>query len=244
MARHLNLLILILSTWAAAAATGSWNGVAFSALNGVAQTAWNGTSISCAGGAPTYVRNQNFEGTGYDNSETWTETAGAPDEDYTGVVLRGSQSCEFTGADSITNSLPASTNYWMAFRCRFTTTNTSEYICSFRNGTVNLGRIYSDDTGIIQAYFGTDAGTAGTTAKEPNTTFVIWVYCLASGGANGTMRVWMGTGTTRPAGVETEETLGAQTGMIDNIIFDCDTGGAFVIDQVIIDDEEFTTIPN
>lgn len=33
------------------AATGSWNGVAFTALNGVAQTSWNGTSISCASGS-------------------------------------------------------------------------------------------------------------------------------------------------------------------------------------------------
>lgn len=30
------------------AATGSWNGVAFTALNGVVQTSWNGTGISCA----------------------------------------------------------------------------------------------------------------------------------------------------------------------------------------------------
>lgn len=33
-----------------AAAAGTWNGVAFTHLNGVAQTAWNGTAISCAGG--------------------------------------------------------------------------------------------------------------------------------------------------------------------------------------------------
>lgn len=32
------------------AATGSWNGVAFTNLNGVVQVSWNGTSISCAGG--------------------------------------------------------------------------------------------------------------------------------------------------------------------------------------------------
>lgn len=41
---------MLLSSLSLFAATGSWNGVAFTQWNGVAQTAWNGTSISCAGG--------------------------------------------------------------------------------------------------------------------------------------------------------------------------------------------------
>lgn len=41
------LLTLTIPSWAA---SGSWNGVAFTEWNGIAQTGWNGTGISCAGG--------------------------------------------------------------------------------------------------------------------------------------------------------------------------------------------------
>lgn len=49
------------------------------------------------GGGVTYLLEENFEATGYDNS--WSETgATTPNEDYTGVVLQGSQSCRFVTA--------------------------------------------------------------------------------------------------------------------------------------------------
>ncbi len=41
------LLALGWSSVTLVAATGSWNGIGFTALNGVAQTSWNGTGISC-----------------------------------------------------------------------------------------------------------------------------------------------------------------------------------------------------
>ncbi len=50
MALLRKLFLLVIFTPSLFAATGSWNGVAITAINGVAQTAWNGTSISCAGG--------------------------------------------------------------------------------------------------------------------------------------------------------------------------------------------------
>jgi hypothetical protein len=48
-------LALVLAAGPGIAAVGSWNGVAFTALNGVAQTGWNGTAISCASSGPTAV---------------------------------------------------------------------------------------------------------------------------------------------------------------------------------------------
>jgi hypothetical protein len=50
--------------------------------------------------SPSYLLRQNFEGTGYDNGETWTETlnSGTVDEDYTTTVLSGSESLLLTDA--------------------------------------------------------------------------------------------------------------------------------------------------
>ncbi len=50
MARLLKVLAFLF-VLPAFASTGNWNGVSFTALNGVAQTSWNGTGISCASGA-------------------------------------------------------------------------------------------------------------------------------------------------------------------------------------------------
>jgi hypothetical protein len=49
------------------AAVGDWNGIAFTALNGIAQTSWNGTGISCASGGCTTAQDAN---TGAQNSNT------------------------------------------------------------------------------------------------------------------------------------------------------------------------------
>lgn len=56
MERLLKYFILLLTTVSTFGATGSWNGIAFTAWNSVAQTSWNGTSISCSGGAgPSWI---------------------------------------------------------------------------------------------------------------------------------------------------------------------------------------------
>lgn len=63
--------------------------------------------------AATYLLNQNFEGTGYDNSESWTETldGGTVDEDYTTTVLAGSQSLFMPAALNTIGTLTATTVY-------------------------------------------------------------------------------------------------------------------------------------
>ena len=66
---------------------------------------------------------QNAEGSGYDNSETWTEAgATSPNEDYSGAnVLRGSQSIEMqdTGSDArITSPAFSATSFYGHFMMR------------------------------------------------------------------------------------------------------------------------------
>lgn len=95
--RNLGFLVCwFASVILARGATGSWNGVAFTALNGVAQTAWNGTSISCAGGGgpstpPTYRAQNATSGLAVASlTVSVTVTSDANSMMWAGVVLYGS----------------------------------------------------------------------------------------------------------------------------------------------------------
>lgn len=68
-----------------------WCWAPFISLNAIPLTVFLGGSPPAVAAA-TYLRNQNFEGTGYDNGETWTTSSGSINADYTTTVLLGSQS--------------------------------------------------------------------------------------------------------------------------------------------------------
>ena len=84
-------LILLLACVLPVLAWGQYLGGGLAAKGAAATPAVVGSEPT-----PTYFINQNFEGVGYDNSESWTENpeaSGIIDEDYTDIVLAGSQSC-------------------------------------------------------------------------------------------------------------------------------------------------------
>ena len=66
-----------------------------------------------------YLAAQGFEGTGYDNSETWSET-GTPDEDYTTTALEGSQSLFVTSTDYAQFDLTDQDSVTICWQMRFT----------------------------------------------------------------------------------------------------------------------------
>lgn len=62
----------------------------------------------------SYVVNQDFEGTGYDNGESWTES-GTPDEDYTTTVKVGSHALDCSGAEYTEITVADSDDYTFEF---------------------------------------------------------------------------------------------------------------------------------
>ena len=69
-----------------------------------------------AGGGPTYIINQDFNGIGYGNGESWTESSTSVNEDYTTVILEGTHSLNipFTIYTQISISNASSLDvYWV-----------------------------------------------------------------------------------------------------------------------------------
>lgn len=123
----------------AQAASGSWNGVSFTALNGVVQTAWNGTSISCASAYSPLTDTSVVEYLTADspvyNTLTTQATNGQTAETW--VAATGQNAIQLTGANkptfntNVQNSLPA-----IAF-----TNSASHYMTTVTFGT--LSQAYS-----------------------------------------------------------------------------------------------------
>lgn len=71
------LLAALFAVGPGLAATGSWNGVAFTAWNAVAVTSWNGTSISTGGGGGLASFSDDFDRADSDSlGANWTEADG------------------------------------------------------------------------------------------------------------------------------------------------------------------------
>lgn len=193
------------------------------------------------GGGPTYLVNQNAEGTGYDNSETWTESNN-PDEDYTTVALRGSQSiaCEADYSSSYIAFTPISGTAYFFFRFQASdlpATNASFFHIRDTDGNV-LGslRLYSD--GDVRAYHGTANATVQSEVAA-DTTYYIWGEYTSGSGSDGTLDVYIGTSTTKPT-VDIQITTGTSTVDMGRAMVErdsADTGHTYIFDQILVDDE-------
>lgn len=208
------------------------------------------------GASPTYLINQNFEGTGYDNSESWTETAGSPDEDYTGVVLRGSQSLRLDNSGSTTpvtncpylDTTATGGEDWIFFRVQFPGDLPNANV-SFMQG--NAGQI-GDAGSLWGVWYRTSITGFRFTDGNSNidsgtitagTTYYIWIRYVQGSGTNAELQVWIDTDNTRPAsalgeltnGPKTRDTRWTSIGM---------TASAqdMIIDQFIMDDAEITNV--
>lgn len=199
--------------------------------------------------ASAFLINQNFEGTGYDNSETWAE-AGTPDENYTATILRGSQSFyAASGANNSVFTLPVGEGeLWahVTYRITGTFTTDSVQILQFQDSSdAQLALVGVQDTGYNPRFWqtggsGTSLGVIATTGN----TYHLWVHVVK--GATSTVEVWHGTTTTRPASTGDNYATATGTWNVDvakiRIGQGVSSGAGVIIDQVIVDDESFTTV--
>lgn len=206
-------------------------------------------SVTTAAASVSYLINQNFEGTGYDNSETWVD-AGTPDENYTTTALRGSQSFyAASGANNAVFTLPASKGELWAhviYRVTGTFNTDSVHIIQFQDSSNNqLALVGIQDTSYnVRFWQSGNSGTNLDTTISANTTYHLWVRVVK--GATSTVEVWNGTTTTRPTSASPSYGTSTGTWNVDvakiRIGQGLTSGAAVIIDQVIIDDESFTTV--
>jgi hypothetical protein len=195
-----------------AAATGTvaytqpGNGI--EATTGGADVATIGTA-SVTNGSTMLVA-QNFEGTGYDNGESWSEnlggSGGVVNEDYTSTALRGSQSLYISqGADGYAvtlKSFTAGSPRYVFARVRFPGFGDGTASAVFgidADGTGTTWDVAIDATngGGIRLYNGATNTSCGTLSA--NTTYYIWLDYTKGTGSNGSSVAYIGTTGSKPA---------------------------------------------
>lgn len=97
-----------------------------------------GRGVAAAGA--TYIFNQGFEGAGYDNGETWGETADPNEDDTTAPSpLVGSQSLRFNGTTQrLTSPAITEDDVWTTFQVHFVTLPTSTTLLTFLGPGVSV----------------------------------------------------------------------------------------------------------
>lgn len=201
--------------------------------------------------AATYLINQRFEGTGYDNSETWTETGSTVDEDSTITVLDGSQSLRVTtvAAEGYTDSpaFSSQTQAWIYFLWRPVTLDGASYIGAlFGGGAERLWiRVNSDGTMRID-HGSVSASTVNTVTA--GTTYHIWARYQTGSGANGQGDIAFSTDGTKPTSGDNfaslttgTETTSVTVARLGNFSFNRTI--VFVFDKCLVDDVNIGSNP-
>jgi hypothetical protein len=148
-----------------------------------------------AGGGPTYLVNQNFEGAGYDNGETWNE-GGTPNPNYTGTVLRGSQSIRLQSGDSANATFTAQNNAWAFCDFQLDAGSNANAACGlYLHGSGHDTYMQIDSSGNIYLNAGGSLSSASATQISAATHYYMWLHSPNGG----TAELFISITTTRPS---------------------------------------------
>jgi len=191
-----------------------------------------------AAGGITYLVNQNFEGTGYDNSETWT-SSGTVYPDYTTTPLRGSQDLRLVNADSNAKSpvVSSATTVYGRFMVDFAVlpAGTTRFFGLY-NGATRIGEIAQQITGRITGVITgcTQFYAAAGYAMSVGTPYYIWWAYTNNGGTGSTLEIWQSTDSTKP-GTSIGSCANGTTSTDTNAVrFETNSSMDFEIDQVLM----------
>jgi hypothetical protein len=206
---------------------------------------------AAGGGPPTYLREQGFEGAGYDNGETWTESGATINEDYTGVVLDGSQTLRIAWASTAPNTKTSFTSVdevWVYFLLRpITIENANRIIASITgSGTRVLELKVVASTAALRVQWGSTATTVGTLSAA--TTYHVWVHYKKGTGANSIIDVGFSTDGTRPTSGNNfaQSTSNSSTIQVNELILGEGTSyiQEYLYDKVRVDDVQIGDNPD
>ncbi len=200
---------------------------------------------SCAG----FDVCQNFEGTGYDNSETPTESGDCDspnscnEDDTTATVLRGSQQLAIANSNGaypyVAFSFGSATGKYAHFRIKVTdaTPDVDTFIAAWASEGSPLAYLYltTDGTLYVTDDWTHVATTVGTISD--NTATDIFVRYAKGTGADGILSIGFSTDHTEPSSGNNFASLsdGNMTSNIDQLILINDNPGYTVyFDQVLV----------
>lgn len=165
------------------------------------------------GGAPpgpSWIIQQGFEGTGYDNGETWVEAVvseGTVDPNSTTTVLAGSQSLRLTlpttqdGASTY-NQFTGVSKLYCRMMFRLISFNqvatTSLELASIRNGTTTLATLGIYGQSPLLEVTAAGGSINRTSTALSGSTIYIWFEYEAGTGSNAIARAGWSTTITKP----------------------------------------------
>lgn len=197
---------------------------------------------AAAGGGATYLFQESFEGTGYENS--WTEDLGTPNEDDTSPVAYGSQSLNI---NAINQRITLNTT-WTApstaycFGAIYFTSDATDIVLQGRNGTTDLWLMQRNSDDTFRVYHGTAFGqTTATFAAGAWTYF--WIEYTAGSGANGTLAAYFSTTTTKPGSPDFTITTGSATLGMNQFYIRLDSAMDYNLDRLLVDDVTIGSAP-
>lgn len=199
-----------------------------------------------------YLIFQNFETatTGYDNSESWTETVGTGGiveaADTTSPIMRQCQQLKIYAGNAgqisytISPTFTAQDTAYTHFKLRLATSLPSSNVVMayLRLSTALKQWVQIQTTGALVVNIGPISATSVATIS-PDTTYHVWMRYTKSSGANdGIGSVGFSTNTTEPTSGDYFATFtnGTVTTQIDNIRLNSAAQATVYFDQVIVDD--------
>jgi hypothetical protein len=199
-----------------------------------------------AGGVvPTYLVKQDFEGAGYDNSETWTESgAGTIDEDYatSPAPLVGSQSLQLSGAAVINTytTFAGQSTVDVYFKLH-RVSGSNHRGMSLRNSSgTAVFYLIIESGGALTARAGTAGGVSTVSTTSTGTTYDVWITWTKGTGANAVASVAFSTNGVRPlsGNAYAQHTTGNAATDAARIMLGSDLSSTFhlVFDKVRVDD--------
>jgi glucose/arabinose dehydrogenase len=197
-------------------------------------------TVNPAGGTPTYLFTEGFEGTGFENTG-WSKT-GTPNENYTTIVLDGAQSLNCSGAQHIWRTFRYSTSFNLYFRVRWNTWRDYANVIYWDNSNWSTAAsLYADDNRFQIAHG--SAAALGSTVLAANVTYHVWVEWTRGTGNNGAMKLFVSTSGAKPANPEASITTGNGTATERIYIGPTGTGPNVIFDRILVDDVPILSNP-
>ena len=213
-----------------------------------------------AGGGVTYLVQQGFEGSGYDNGEIWTESAsGTRDEDYTTSPIEGSHSLRISGSAQSPSTYVSFTTLdtvYCYFRFRYNAIDSSSRtIATIRDSSGNilatLAHVATTGALRITAQGGTGNSSTDSITAGAGNEIHVWIEYVKGTGSDAIARAGWSTDGTKPtftagaakACVSNNGTVTAQAGRLmlghtSNGVYD------YVFDKVRVDDASIGNSPS
>jgi len=197
------------------------------------------------GAAPSYLIDEDFEGSGLPTGWSDLSTGGVRNFDYTGTVLEGTESFyyEDPGASNWVNvraPFTAQDSIYCSFRVQAITSvpPTGSYIIAENSGTAIGSVRFNATSGNIQAFpAGGSTSASATVVLSTSDWIKVKFFCQKGTGSNAVATVWAATSGGGSWGTGVSSTNGTGTAQINDISFYWyHTAGStgLVVDKVLV----------